>query len=77
MYIKSRLEEHYRGQLWVRVSNLYTYFEGEEDQPVVPVVAAAPVLKCRVMLQKEVANEAPKDEECGDAVQSGHAGLCE
>ena len=36
----------------------------------------APVLKCRVMLQKENANGPPIDEECGDAVESGHAGLC-
>ena len=35
-----------------------------------------PVLKCHVMLQKENANGPPIDEECGDAVESGHAGLC-
>ena len=39
--------------------------------------AAAPVLKCRVMLQKtKNADEPPIDEDCGDVVESGHAGLC-
>lgn len=46
----------------------------------VPVAAAAPAatlaLKCRVMLQKEVPNGTPIDEECGNAVEKGHAGLC-
>ena len=36
----------------------------------------APVLKCRVMLQKETDYGPPIDEECGDEVQTGHAGLC-
>ena len=36
----------------------------------------APVLKCCVMLRKENANGPPIDEECGEAVESGHAGLC-
>ena len=49
--------------------------ECEEDWPVVPV-AAAPVLKCRVMLQKEVPDGPLIDEECGDAVEIGCAGLC-
>ena len=43
--------------------------------PVAPV-AAAPTLKCRVMLQKETPDGPPIDEECGNAVDSGHAGLC-
>ena len=47
-----------------------------EEQPAAAPIAAAPVLKCRVMLQKEVPDGVPKDEECGDAVESGHAGLC-
>ena len=33
-------------------------------------------LKCCVMLQKELA-EGLTDEECGRAVEEGHAGLCE
>ena len=36
----------------------------------------APVLKCHVMLQKVVPNGPLVDEECSDAVESGHAGLC-
>ena len=43
---------------------------GKIDTPLVPV------LKCHVMLQKENANGRPIDEECGDAVESDHAGLC-
>ena len=40
-----------------------------------------PVLKCHVMLQKEqwpwTSNDYGLiDEECGDPVESGHAGLC-
>ena len=42
--------------------------QGKENQPA--------VLKCRAMLQKEVPYGVPVDEECGNAVQSGHAGLC-
>jgi len=45
-------------------------------QPAQPL-AAPPLLKCRVMLQKENPGGTPIDEECGDAVESGHAGLCE
>ena len=48
----------------------------EEDQLAVVLAAAAPVLKCHVMLQKERLDGPPIDEECGDAVQVGHAGLC-
>ena len=33
-------------------------------------------LKCCVMLQKEV-EEGLTEEECGRAVEEGHAGLCE
>ena len=50
--------------------------QGGEDQLAVVPAAAAPVLKCRVMLQKETPDGPPIDEECGDAVESGHAGLC-
>ena len=39
-------------------------------------VAVAPVLKCHVMLQKEADNGPPIDEECGNVVESSHAGLC-
>ena len=39
-------------------------------------MSSAPVLKCRVMLQKETADGPPIDEKCGDAVERGHAGLC-
>jgi len=46
------------------------------DQPV-EAVAAPPVLNCRVMLQKENPGGAPIDQECGDVVESGHAGLCQ
>ena len=39
--------------------------------------ALIPVLKCHVMLQKERGyDELPIDEECGNGVESGHAGLC-
>ena len=41
------------------------------------LLAAPPMLKCRVMLQKENPGGAPIDQECGDPVDSGHAGLCE
>ena len=34
------------------------------------------VLKCHVMVQKETRYDPPIDEECGDVVQNGHAGLC-
>ena len=34
------------------------------------------VLKCHVMLQKEIPNGVPVEEKCGNAVESGHAGLC-
>ena len=54
---------------------IIVHLEGEEEYPVVPP-AAAPALKCHVMLQKETPDGPPIDEECGDAVQSGHAGLC-
>ena len=39
-------------------------------------VTALPVLKCYVMLQRKT-DGPPIDEECGDAVESGHAGLCQ
>ena len=42
--------------------------EGGKDEKV--------ELKCCVMLQKELA-EGLTDEECGRAVEEGHAGLCE
>ena len=35
------------------------------------------VLECGAMLQKEVPGQGLVDEECGDAVKDGHAGLCE
>ena len=46
-----------------------------EDWPDVPPVVV-PLLKCHVMLQKEPPDGPPIDEECGDVVESGHAGLC-
>ena len=48
------------------------------DQPPLALpVTVAPVLKCRVMLQKENPDGPPIDEECGNPVQGSHAGLCE
>ena len=46
-----------------------------DDQPLLPP-AAGPILKCRVMLRKENDYGPPIDEECGDPVDRGHAGLC-
>ena len=43
---------------------------GEVDTPIVPV------LKCHAMVRKEMNYGPPIDEECGGAVESGHAGLC-
>ena len=37
---------------------------------------AVPTLKCYLMLQKENPDGPPIDAKCGDAVESGHAGLC-
>ena len=47
----------------------------EPPKDAVVVGSANQGLRCRVMLQKEVAS-GRVDEECGDDCTKGHAGLC-
>ncbi|XP_065915142.1 uncharacterized protein [Dysidea avara] len=64
-----------KGQIDAETAKGIQAVEGLADaQPVLPL-AAPPVLKCCVMLQKENPEGIPLDEECGNAVERGHAGL--
>jgi hypothetical protein len=49
--------------------------EEREPEGPIAIAGAGQVLKCRVMLQKEVGSQ-KVDEECGDKCDVGHAGLC-
>jgi len=48
----------------------------EKEEPKASMAVGQLVLRCRVMLQKEIGAERV-DEECGDDCKQGHGGLCE